>query len=258
MTSTQFIFFSFTVLYPYRQEVVAALVSHAGSPVEREKDSAFSILLYISNLESKVEERARGRKILIERKTKLTNAEQCLQPTLSTRYADVHNNNKNNNSNYDSNSHDNNVTLRDFGNFLKTLFEDIGTLSEEQLRSLFYLIFQNSCIASEVLREGDCHNSNGNNNNNNNNNDNNSNNNDSRSSINCDNNGNNISNILLTKPSKRSLWAFRPPDDVMILLKKYSGSMERRLRRISIIGYVAYLSQSRAFYSSLERLGANS
>ena len=39
----------------------------------------------------------------------------------------------------------------------------------------------------------------------------------------------------------------------MILLKKYSGSVERRLRRLSIIGYVAYLCQSRAFTSSLER-----
>ena len=46
----------------------------------------------------------------------------------------------------------------------------------------------------------------------------------------------------------------------MILLKKFSGSVNISLRRISIIGYVAYLAELRAFCCSLkikDRSGAD-
>jgi hypothetical protein len=46
------------------------------------------------------------------------------------------------------------------------------------------------------------------------------------------------------------------PDDVMILLKKFSGSMDIKMRRISIIGYVAFLSQSYALSTATAAVGS--
>lgn len=110
------------------------------------------------------------------------------------------------------------VTLRSFVSFLKTLLEDVSVLSENHLRSIFRIIFQCTCVAEEPVN-----NSNNNNNNNN--------------------NSNNERDVR---------WSFRPPDDVMILLKKFSGSVNISLRRISIIGYVAYLAELRAFCCSFK------
>ena len=117
------------------------------------------------------------------------------------------------------------VTLRSFVSFLKTLLEDVSMLSESHLRSIFRIIFQCTCVAEEPY-------SNNNNNNNNN-----------------DNTNNNDNNNAIEKDVQ---WSFKPPDDVMILLKKFSGSVNISLRRISIIGYVAYLSELRAFCCSFQ------
>ena len=109
-------------------------------------------------------------------------------------------------------------------------------LSESHLRSIFRIIFQCTCVAEEPYRNNNNDNNDNNNNNNNNNHNNNSNNN------NDDNNA----------VEKDVQWSFKPPDDVMILLKKFSGSVNISLRRISIIGYVAYLSELRAFCYSFK------
>ena len=120
------------------------------------------------------------------------------------------------------------VTLRSFVSFLKTLLEDVSVLSQSHLRSIFRIIFQCTCVAEEPIKNNNDDNSNNNNNSN------------GRS--------NNNNNSL----EKDTQWSFRPPDDVMILLKKFSGSVNISLRRISIIGYVAYLSELRAFCCSFK------
>ena len=220
---------------------------HCGSPVEREKDCGFAILTDISNLEASIEERIRRKKTFLKKKKQKNKIQQQLLLKNGKRKHsdddsnDNDNNNESNDNNNDNRNNDNdrndnnnnNVTLRNFVSFIKTLFEDINTLSENQLRFLFSLIFQNCCVAVEKITVR---------------------NNEIRKNDNSNNcNDNSDSNKGKKKQPIRSLWTFSPPDDVMILLKKYSGSVERRLRRLSIIGYVAYLCQSRAFTSSLER-----
>jgi hypothetical protein len=197
-----------------RQEIVAALVCHSSSPLAREADGALSVLSDISNLEIKFEERARDkkRKYLQNLKNKNKNKNRS-------------NGNENETENEKSLKTFHGVTLRNFVSFLKTLLEDVSVLSESHLRSIFRIIFQCTCVAEEPVN-----NSNNNNNTNNNNNSNNTNNNNERD----------------------VQWSFRPPDDVMILLKKFSGSVNISLRRISIIGYVAYLAELRAFCCSFK------
>jgi hypothetical protein len=150
---------------------------------------------------------------------------------LKNKNKNINNGNENENENEKFLKTFHGVTLRSFVSFLKTLLEDVSVLSESHLRSIFRIIFQCTCVAEEPV----------NNNTNNNNTTNN----------NTTTNNNNETDVR---------WSFRPPDDVMILLKKFSGSVNISLRRISIIGYVAYLAELRAFCCSFkikDRSGAD-
>ena len=187
---------------------------HSSSPIAREADGALSVLSDISNLEIKFEERAREKKRIFLKNLKNKNKTK----------------NKNNGNGNETENEKNlktfhGVTLRSFVSFLKTLLEDVSVLSESHLRSIFRIIFQCTCVAEEPVNNNTNNNNNTTTNNNNNN----------------KNNNNNERDVQ---------WSFRPPDDVMILLKKFSGSVNISLRRVSIIGYVAYLAELRAFCCS--------
>ena len=127
--------------------------------------------------------------------------------------------NNNNNNNDNINKIEKNVTLRNFVSFLKTLLEDVSVLNEQHLRVIFKLLFQSTCIAEEKTIDN-----------------------------------NNINNIV-NRNGKNEIrvWTFSPPDDVMILLKKFSSSVNVKFRRIAAVGYVSYLSQLRLFCQSVLR-----
>jgi hypothetical protein len=99
-----------------RQEVIAAIVSHAGSPYPREVDLALNILQQISSNEMNVINRH-----LRDPNSNSYESEDGAPATP-----------------YDATS----ITLRNFIPFLKTLLEEIRNLTENQLRILFRVLFQ--------------------------------------------------------------------------------------------------------------------
>ena len=134
-----------------RQEIVASLVSHVGSPNPKEVDYALAVLSSISVRETRM---------------------------------------------FGFNQNPQEVTLKNFVPFLKSIFEDVRGMTEAQVRVFFEILFECSTVSN------------------------------SSSS---------------TRASNADEMAV---DDILIYLNKYANSLDFKVRKIAIIGYVAYLCQA--------------
>ena len=168
----------------HRQDIIAALVSHAVSPNSMEVDSALSVLEEISFREVQA--------ILIE------------DSRASSAAGD-------------------NTMLCNFLPFVKTLLEDVSIYSNDQVRSIFRLLFQCSlCEGSRALVGLE-----------------------SKSKSSCSSISSARESSKSTLHQENAIYYPSPQDDILIMLRKYSTSVDSSLRQVAIIGSVAYLSQYR-------------
>jgi hypothetical protein len=187
-----------------RQETVAALVAHCGAPAAREVDCALAVLAGIAAEESRAEDTERRRRV---------KAHFSSKPTVPSA--------GNSNSNSSSGGP---ATLRTFSAFLKSLLvEDLRSLDERQLRVLFTVIFQCSCVVkkdhdADRARTTTSSSS-------------------SSSGMGVGGGGkeNRHGNGATRAAGTGAVavgprWVLLPPDDVMILLKKCSASTELKVR----------------------------
>ena len=177
-----------------RQEIVAALVRHCANPInskhrgnvsvvvatsmKNELDAALSVLARISKDEREELMRNTSARVIPyqqQSQTALLNANQNLIPAVSST-----------------------VKLKIFAPFLKTLLEDVVSMSVDQIRAVFRIVFSST----------------------------------------------------LDPTSSDTEAALRPPDDVMILLKKFVAGLSSDRRRTAIIGYVAYMAIASTFAST--------
>jgi hypothetical protein len=180
-----------------RQETVAALVAHCGAPAAREVDCALAVMAGIAAEESRAEDTERRRRV---------KAHFSSKPAAPSA------------GNSNSGGH---ATLRTFSAFLKSLLvEDLRSLDERQLRVLFAVIFQCSCVVKEDHDADRAHSSSS-----------------SSSSSGMGGGGkeNRHGNGATRAAGMRAAavgprWVLLPPDDVMILLKKCSASTELKVR----------------------------
>jgi hypothetical protein len=171
-----------------RQEIVAALVMHSSSAEKREIETALRTLLSISNKEA------------LER---------------------IEENNSNNNNNSSSSNHHRQsssslnykVNIQHFSSFLNTILDDVLKLTIEQQRIVFRLVFQSS-LKLIIPSEGNLINNHSITHGNDDNND-------------GDDDGSPSSELKEVDANSIPV-TIQAPDDVMILLKKYGDSKNKR------------------------------
>ena len=172
-----------------RQEIIAALVMHSSSAEKRETETALRTLLSISNKES------------LERIEEKSNQ--------------MNNNNSNSNSSINNHHHyqassslNYKVNIQHFSSFLNTILDDVLKLTIEQQRIVFRLVFQSS-LKLTIQSEGNL----------------------VSHSISItahhDNDGS-PSSELEGEEANSIPVTIQAPDDVMILLKKYGDSKNKR------------------------------